>query len=547
MCEKEDVYLAGALPGSEPSPEEYNAVWEGALKACGLECDKVTESWTRVPSWFVIQQTTKSHVKDGSLRQHSWKTLRLKLVEAFDAETSTSCDACEQSVPEKRSLRSALNSPARQTKHTSSDPSSVPCVFLDCGSEAGRAMYQMMQTSRINHVAGIELQNSWFKVSTTIMKFVRQEFQKKKYRMPEVTIINSCMVAQTPLLTWMYSVASIVWMNNFVFDKTPYFNCRDPTSAESCTKAQVAGNNTLSINAAKNLSRHLEGTTLIAVHDATHFAEIWNYTHYKPVHVSCTWSGFHASGKAIEETVTIVKHTQHMQIARGFRLRSANIADSNAFDSWRKNWSDYKNAGHDPVHLQALEFERNAMSAALRVSSKEIVQLGHGRWLVSEIIWMYMYLLEKHFVLICFSHANIVHIHNNKLKSLEKQFCNHDTIIFCRNVNDNHWIAIKLEKTRRRITICDSLHGKNEDSFAHVQKLANKIGISGQLEHILVKVPHQMNTNDCGVTTCLFMLCMAHNVENELTYDDSRFVSRHFRLRLFADIVKKRVTPLQNI
>jgi Ulp1 family protease len=245
--------------------------------------------------------------------------------------------------------------------------------------------------------------------------------------------------------------------------------------------------------------------------------------------------------------VTIVKHTQHLQIARGFSLRCANIADSNAFDKWRKNWSAYKNSGHDLVHLQALEFERNTTCAPFRVSSKEMVQLGHGRWLVTEILWMYMYLLEKHFLDIHFSHANIVHIHNNKLKSLEKQFGQHDTIIFCCNVNDNHWIAIKLEKRRRRITICDSLHGKNEDSFAQIQKLANKIGISGQLEHILVKVPHQTNTNDCGVTTCLFMLCMAHNVENELTYDDSKFVSRHFRLRLFADIVKKKVTPLQDI
>jgi Ulp1 family protease len=75
--------------------------------------------------------------------------------------------------------------------------------------------------------------------------------------------------------------------------------------------------------------------------------------------------------------------------------------------------------------------------------------------------------------------------------------------------------------------------------------LANSIGIVGQLKRILVKVPNQINCNDCGVTTCLFMLCMAYNVENELTYDDSRFVSRHFRQRLFADIVKKTVTPLQ--
>ncbi len=365
--------------------------------------------------------------------------------------------------------------------------------------------------------------------------------------MPEVTLINSCMVAQTPLLTWMYSVASIVWMNNFVFDTTPYFTSRDPSSAESSTKAQVVGNSSLSINAAKNLSRHLEGTTLIAVHKAEHFAEIWNYTHFKPLSVACTWSGFQASGKAIEETVTIVKHTQHLEITKRSNLRSANVADAYAFDTWIKNWSAYKNAGHDPVHLQALEFKRNATSALHRVSCKEMVQLGHGRWLVTEIIVMYMYLLEKHFLDIYFCHTNLLNIHQKNFKSLEKEFGQHETIIICRNINNNHWIGIKLEKTRRRITICDSLLGDNENSFDEVQKLANKIGIAGQLEHILVKVPHQNNTNDCGVTTCLFMLCMAHNVEHELAYHDSRFVSRHFRLRLFADIVKQKVTPLQGI
>jgi hypothetical protein len=553
MFEKEDVFLAAALPGCEPTPNEYNTVWEGALKACGLECDQVTESWTKVPGWFQKVQTTKktkSHIKDGSLRQSSWQILRSKLVEAFDAETSTSCDVREQTAPEKRSLRSALNSPARQTKESSS--SSLPCVFLDCGSEAGRAIFQMMQSSRINHIAGIELQNSWFRVSTVIMKYVRQEFQKKKYRMPEVTLINSCMVAQTPLLTWMYSVASIIWMNNFVFDKTPYFNSRDPTSAESSTKALVPGkqNNTLSINAALNFSRHLEGTTLIAVHDPTCFAEIWNYTHSKPVHVSCTWSGFDASGKATNETVTIVKHIQHLHIARGFHLRSASIADSNAFETWKTDWSAFKNAaipGHDPDQLQAFEYERNKHSAPHRISSKEMVSLGHGRWLVSEIIVMYMFLLEKHFQDICFSISNIVDFHLKTLKNLEKQFGKHDTMIFCQHIHNNHWIGIKLEKTKRRITICDSFHGGNDDSFAHVESLAERLGILGPLEHNLVKVPHQMNCNDCGVTTCLFMLCMAHNVENELTYDDSRFVSRHFRLRLFADIVKKTVTPLQKI
>ena len=229
-------------------------------------------------------------------------------------------------------------------------------------------------------------------------------------------------------------------------------------------------------------------------------------------------------------------------------MRSASIADSNAFETWKTDWSAFKNAaipGHDPDKLQAFEYERNKHCAPHRISSKEMVSLGHGRWLVSEIIVMYMFLLEKHFQDICFSISNIVDFHLKPLKTLEKQFGKHDTMIFFQHIHNNHWIGIKLEKTKRRITVCDSLHGDNDDNFAHVENLAERLGIRGPLEHVLVKVPHQMNCNDCGVTTCLFMLCMAHNVENELTYDDSEFVSRHFRLRLFADIVKKTVTPLQ--
>lgn len=547
MYEEEHVYLAAALPGSEPLEHEYNAIWERALEACCLECDPVTESWTRVPTWFAVnQQITKkkSHVKDGSLRQSSWKLLRSKLVEAFDAETSTSSDVREHKGTEKMCLRSALNSPARQTKDSSS--SSLPCVFLDCGSEAGRGMFQMMQSNRINHIAGIELQNSWFRVSIFLMKYVRREFQKQGYRMPEVTLINSCMCAQTPLLTWIYSVTSIIWMNNFVFDKCPYFNSRDPKSAESSAKALVPGieSNTLSINAAKNLSLRLEGTTLIAVHNASAFANDWNYTHSKPIDVSCTWSGFDASGLATKETVTILKHMQHLQIARGFHLRSVNAADLNALETWENNWSAFIHAAtlnYDPEDLQAIEFEhRND-----KVTSKELATLGHGRWLMSDVIHAYMYVLESHFQDIHFCVTNVVDLHKRKMMSLDKMFGKHDRIIFCRNINDNHWIGIKLEKKEKSITICDSLLGKNEDSFVEIQKLANSIGIVGQLKRILVKVPNQINCNDCGVTTCLFMLCMAYNVENELTYDDSRFVSRHFRQRLFADIVKKTVTPLQ--
>jgi Ulp1 family protease len=118
-----------------------------------------------------------------------------------------------------------------------------------------------------------------------------------------------------------------------------------------------------------------------------------------------------------------------------------------------------------------------------------------------------------------------------------------DTNVFAFNLYDTHWIGAKLEKSKKRILVYDSYPGAHETQFKQIEEIAGKIGVQGPFQHINVTVPHQRNATDCGVTTCLFLLCMAHNIEDGFDYD-SPTVMRQFRLTLFDDILNQEVTVL---
>jgi hypothetical protein len=88
--------------------------------------------------------------------------------------------------------------------------------------------------------------------------------------MPEVTLINSDMMSQTPELKYLYSSAGIMWMNNYVFDSgDPYF--AEKITNKSRPQPLVKSNPWLTDNAAFNFSNHFEGVTYIAVHKPAGF------------------------------------------------------------------------------------------------------------------------------------------------------------------------------------------------------------------------------------------------------------------------------------
>ena len=508
LFQNEYVFLAGALQGIEPPPNELDAIWRQCVEENGLKFDPVTEGWTEFPGWaahLARSAKGKDNEKDGSMVQSSWKVLRTKLLRAFDQSSDASYTAHEDSVAQN------------------------PCIFVDAGSESGRGLYHMIGDKRITHVAGIEFQLAWFQLSQKIFNNVRNEFEARGYRMPEVTLIHSCMLDQKPVLNWLYSITSIMWMNNFVFDKYVYFDSRDKDSAKYRGKSLLGSNKYLSPNAAYNFSLKFEDITLIAVHLPEAFLDVWNYSKCDAFQVSCTWSQI-----STKEEVTILRHTQHLQISHYYTLASPTFAASSTWDIWTKQWSDIASAGSQSAG-PSFEYSQDT------IFWRQFSTLTHRNWLVCDIIRAYITILRRQFPNTSFDEYRDPT--SKSQKQLNNQF-RQDSNVFAFNLYDSHWIGAKLEKSKKRILVYDSYPADHAPQFKQIEILAAKLGVQGPFDRCEVKVPHQRNANDCGITTCLFMLCMAQNIEDELIYD-SPTVCRLFRLTLFADILNQKVTVLK--
>jgi Ulp1 family protease len=118
------------------------------------------------------------------------------------------------------------------------------------------------------------------------------------------------------------------------------------------------------------------------------------------------------------------------------------------------------------------------------------------------------------------------------------------------NLEDNHWIAAKLDLTQNLAAIADSLYTayrhKHASIFARLQSIAENAGHTNRLQHFTVEVPNQRNADDCGVFACLFQLFMAQSdiTQNiKLTYD-SKPTARIMRKRIFTDLMTRKITPL---
>ncbi len=503
VFQNESVFLAAALQGIEPPQNELDAIWQQSVEEHGLKFHPVTEGWTEFPGWaahLAASKKERDNEKDGSMVQSSWKVLRTNLLQAFETDTA----------------------------HVGPE-----CMFVDAGSESGRGLYHMIGDKRVTHVAGIEFQLAWFQLSQKIFNSVREVFEARGYRMPEVTLIHSCMIAQKPVIKWIYSSASIMWMNNFVYDKYVYFNSTDKNSDKFIGKSLLKKNKYLTPNAAYNFSLNFEDTTLIAVHFPEAFLEQWNYNKCDEFQVSCTWSQ-----TSTTEKVTILRHTQHgLKISTNYTLPSPTMAALYTWDSWTKRWSDIASAGSQPAG-PSIEYPLEI------IAWRDLSTLTHRNWLSTPAILGYITNLRKQFPNMTFD--QYMDPGSKTKKQLHKQFRSGktNTNVFFFNIHESHWLGVKLEQSKKRILVYDSYAGDHETQFEHIEEIATRLGVDGPFERIEMKVPHQRNATDCGVTTCLFMLCMAQNIDEELMYD-SPTMSRQFRLTLFADIVNQTVTVLK--
>jgi hypothetical protein len=591
-------FVSAALQGSDPSEDEKVRMWKEATAAAGLEYNEKTEKWITVPEGAGLAPNAEkkaAHLTDGSLHSTSWNSLQQKLLDALESDAAD-CEA--------RVRTSKLRSPPRST--TCAKRINLGDVtFMDAGSEAGKGLYWMMSDKRITHVAGVEIQQPWYDASCLIMAHLRQTFAAKKYRMPAVTIVRSCMVAAIPELTYLYSIASIMWSNNFVFHKVPYFAAR--SNNKSAPQPLLKGVLDLTSNAAFRFSQAYSGVTFIAVHNPAGFSNEWNYTCFKPFNVRVTW------GETACE-VTIIRHIQQLHITEddmGHNTRYAlpipNREELQLWDDNLKKWSQlipmlYNAISEETFHTDNLARQlakdatlaRDAALAKHNKASNEgglknpiklsnddeyvqdssfqdavaassaskltqempsarfennnpvhwplLLTLTDSNWLPDAIMLAYRNLLQDQFPAIMFLDLNS--------SVVRRQFRTRKVVVGYMNLDACHWIAAKLDVTQNLATIADSLYQsfrqEHDAVFEKLQDLATKAGHCQKLQRFTVDVPDQRNTNDCGVFACLFQLYMAQSVitRNTTLKYDTKPTARIMRKRIFTDLLAGKITPL---
>jgi Ulp1 protease family, C-terminal catalytic domain len=561
----DNCFVSAALQGTEPSKDELDSMWKQASEAAELKYDEKLEKWTTLPAGLPTKTLGNT---DGSLHTTSWEQLQQALLSALesDAVSAPESDAAICPAPLRtRELRSPPRSACANSGELRRPPRSAcansgDVTFMDAGSESGKAMYRMMSDKRIRHVAGVELQQAWYDASCKIMAHLRRVFKAKNYRMPAVTIVCSCMVAAKPELTYLYSIASLMWMNNYVFHRVEYFAANK--SNKSAPMPLLQGCRDLTTNAALRFSQTCSGVTYIAVHEPAGFMPRWNYTCFKPFNTRVTWG-------TSECKVTIIRHIQQLEITgedMGQKTRYAlpipNREELQLWDDCMKKWSHliptlYKaiseevfNTGRlrgtlannsildqerhleksngkthvvgvdsDDEPVRSWSFEdaaaassasklTQAMPSATNVDWTILVTLTDSNWLASEIMVAYKELLKQQFPTILFLDLNAT-VKGKDLKSRQ-------VLVGYINLNNNHWIAAKLDLTQNFAAIADSLKTtyqlEHAAVFDKLQTMATLAGHTQQLQRFTVEVPDQRNTNDCGVCACLFQLYMAQTV-----------------------------------
>ena len=111
-----------------------------------------------------------------------------------------------------------------------------------------------------------------------------------------------------------------------------------------------------------------------------------------------------------------------------------------------------------------------------------------------------------------------------------------------------HWIAARICKRTRTVSVMDSMLNPNKNVVANLQAIAKKCWNINLSQH-LVKVPHQENGCDCGPLACLFALFLAQTAVNkdsdpvQLTYT-TQSTARQMRIRILADLYAGSITQL---
>jgi hypothetical protein len=580
------AYLSCALPGNMPTKEQFDQMWLDASTHCGLQFDPVSYAWTEVPAEVDVNGT---HMM-GSMAPLSCKKVQSALLKTFF-----------DTVPHRRvAQRSNLKAVQSPLKNGSSNH---PCVFLDAGSESGHFLFRMMDHTSITHVAGVEIQQSWFNISVEIFKFIRAICISRNFRMPAVTLFNSCMLSNSQEIKYLYSISNLVWMNNFVYHKEKFFSAekkdrgttRDVVHAPlSFLPARDERRYLLAANAAFFLGSHFRASTCIAVHRTEYFNSVWNYHLMTELKVNPTW------GNSTAEA-SILLHRQHISISASLRLPCVTREEENALDELLHKWSCALPSAYNIMDTTSLYdcqvrcFSRIQQSRQLTgksranavpvdidnevpntrkleklfgdmlpnpfrqtMSIQDITSFQPTQVMSDVIIREYIGLLKVQFdAHIHFPGDGVFDMNyfkqffsgSTKEEECRKYFSSRcSTIAFIVNTG-YHWVAFKVDYAKHYIAYVCSLQNPMETEARLILKVLSFIHSKAHtFKCFKVPAPHQENAVDCGPLACMFLLFLTQTDITEASTLEYFSISTatEMRMRMFADIRQGSATLLIN-
>jgi len=588
VFDSDSAYLSSALVGNMPTTEQFNAMWLHAATHCGLEFHPDRFAWTEVPAGVQVKGSNMM----GSMTPLSCKKVQSALLKTyFDTRPSLR-------VSHRSSLKAA-QSPLKTVSQ-----SNHPCVFLDAGSESGHFLFRMMDHPSITHVAGVEIQKAWFDISVEIFKFIRIVCISQNFRMPAVTLFNSCMLSSNHEIKYLYSTSNIVWQNNFVYHKEKFFSAekKDRGTSRDVARAPLIflpvrdeRRYLLAANAAFFLGSHFRTTTCIAVHRPEYFNSVWNYHLMAQFEVNPTW------GNSTAE-VSILTHRQCISISDSHRLLCVTQEEENAFDQLLQKWSCALPFAYNVMqntslyNRQVLHFSGNQQSRQVKGHSREqpvltdvdgeyidtrdleklfgdilpqpfrkhalsiqdITACQSTQVMSGVVIKAYIDLLKVQFTAQIHFPADGV-FDMNFLKDLLsgseqlqadncRKYLSSRCGIIAFIVNTGyHWVAFKVDIKKQYIAYVCSLQNPMETEARLILKAFSFMHANANTFRCFkVPAPHQQNAVDCGPLACMFLLFLTQNDITPVTKLEYSSIptAAEMRMRMFADIRQGSVTLL---
>ena len=588
VFESESVYLSSPLVGNMPNTEQFNEMWRDASSQSGLHFHPDSFAWTDVPA--AVQ--TKGTYMMGSMAPLSCKKVQHALLKTyFDTRFS-------RRVNQRSNLRAA-QSPLKNVS-----ASTEPCVFLDAGSESGHFLFRMMDHPSITHVAGVEIQEAWFDISVEIFKFIRSVCISQNFRMPAVTLFNSCMLSNNHQIKYLYSIANIVWQNNFVYHKEKFFSAekKDRGTSRDVAVAPLSfmakrddRRYLLAANAAFFLGSHFRTSTCIAVHRPEYFNPVWNYHLMTEFDVKPTWGNSTAA-------VSILTHRQCISISASHRLLCVTQEEENAFENLLQKWScalpsAYNIMDTTSLYLrQLVHFSRNHLSPRVTTTRAHPVNLDDDVESIDtrDLEKLFGDMLPQHFTKHALTIQDITSLQTTQVISdvvisayvglLKVQFAAHihfpaggaffDMTFFENHLRDSkgaqqdncrkyltsrcgviafivntgyHWVAFKVDINKQYIAyVCSLQNSMEKEARLILNVLSCMHANAPSFRCFKVPAPHQQNAVDCGPLACMFLLFLTQNDITQATKLEYSSIptAAEMRMRMFADVRQGKVTLL---